>query len=131
MTSTVLEKLHSLNIQHIPVPANMTHLFQPLDLSVNGSAKKFMRKAFTKYYSTAVKEQLDSGKALDDISVDLRLTVMKPLHAQWLVDMYNYFTTERGQQIIMAGWAKSSMLGLIDGTVTDVPPADPFHFIYQ
>lgn len=104
----------------------MTHLFQPLDLSVNGFAKKFMRKAFTKYYSTVVKEQLDSGKALDDISVDLRLTVMKPLHAQWLVDMYNYFTTERGQQIIMAGWAKSLGLGLIDGTVTDVPPADPF-----
>ena len=44
MTATVLEKLESLHIQLVAVPANMTHVFQPLDLTVNGSAKKYMRK---------------------------------------------------------------------------------------
>ena len=65
------------------------------------------------YYSTAVKGQLDSGMALEDIEVNLRLTAIKPLHAQWLVDMYNFFTTERGQQIINAGWKKAGILGLL------------------
>jgi len=41
MTATVLEKLESLHIQLVAVPANMTHVFQPLDLTVNGSAKKY------------------------------------------------------------------------------------------
>ena len=70
MTQRVKDRLTSLNLELIPVPANMTHFFQPLDLTVNGSAKKFVRSQFTEYYSGDVKEQLDSGKQLDDIDVD-------------------------------------------------------------
>jgi hypothetical protein len=42
MTDKVMEKLHSLNCEFVPVPANMTHIFQPLDLTVNGSAKNLL-----------------------------------------------------------------------------------------
>ena len=93
MTDKVMEKLHSLNCEFVPVPANMTHIFQPLDLTVNGSSKNFMKKQFITYYSAAVKQQIDSGKNLEDIEVDFKLTTVKPLHAQWLVNMYNFFTT--------------------------------------
>ena len=55
MTPKVKETLSSLDIQLVAVPANMTHFFQPLDLTVNGSAKKFMRNEFVTYYSSAVK----------------------------------------------------------------------------
>ena len=53
MTQKIKDRLESLNLDlHvIPVPANMTHFFQPLDLTVNGSAKKFMRNRFTEYYA--------------------------------------------------------------------------------
>ena len=78
--------------------------FQSLDLTVNGSAKKFVRNQFTEYYSSAVKEQLDSGKQLDDIDVDFRLSTVKPLHSEWLISMYNYFTTRKGAEIIVKGW---------------------------
>lgn len=88
-----------------------------------------IRKRFITYYSTAVKRQLDSGTALEDIEVNLRLTAIKPLHAQWLVGMYNFFTTERGQQIINAGWKKAGILRLLDGT-TELPPTDPFASFY-
>ena len=47
------------------------------------------------YYSDAVKKQLDDGKPLEEVEVDFRLTVIKPLHAQWLLDMYKFFTTAR------------------------------------
>ena len=75
ITEAVKEKLKLLNIEQVPVPASMTHFFQPLDLTVNVSAKKFIRSCFTKYYSSAIKEKLDSGKPLDEI--DFHLSVYK------------------------------------------------------
>lgn len=109
MTDKVLRKLESLNCEFVPVPANKTHFFQPLDLTVNQSAKQLMRNKFIKYYSDAVKLELNKGSQIEDIEVDLRLTSIKPLHAQWLVDMYNFFTSEKGKQIILKGWKKEGL----------------------
>ena len=83
MTEKVKDGLATLNFELVPVSANMTHFIQPLDLTVNGSAKKFLRKQFTEYYAAAVKEQTDRGKQLHDIEVDVHLSIMKPLHATW------------------------------------------------
>ena len=93
-----------LNIELVCVPANMTHFFQPLDLTVNGSAKKFMQNRFSKFYCNAVKAQIDSGKQIDEIDVDFRFTILKPLYAQWLISLYDHFTSERGSQIVKKGW---------------------------
>ncbi len=130
----VMEKLHSLHCEFVPIPANMTHIFQPLDLTrldltVNGSSKNYMKNKFITYYSDAVKKQLDDGKALDDIDVDFKLTTMKPLHAQWLVSMYNFFTTEKGARIILKGWKKAEIVGIVDESIT-IPSEDPFNTIY-
>ena len=95
-TEAVKHKLSSHNIELVAVPANMTHFFQQLDLTVNGSAKNYMKKQFIVYYSSSVKQQLDSGKQLEDIDVDFRLTMIKPLHAQWLVNMLNFFISQKG-----------------------------------
>ena len=76
---------------HVYVPANMTCFFQTLDLTVNGCAKQRMRKEFVTYYSSAVKEQLDSWKQHEDIEVNFRLSVLKPLHAKWLVELFHSF----------------------------------------
>ena len=99
MTTMVMEKLKSLNCNFVPVPANMTHFFQPLDLTVNGAVKNYMRKQFVTYYSDAVTKQLESGKSIEDIEV----TTIKPFHAQWLVNMYNFCTTDKGARIINRG----------------------------
>ena len=72
-------QLASLNIEIVSVPANMTHFFQPLDLTVNGQAKKFCKEKFTTWYSQEVQRQLDSGTSFEDIEVDLRMSVIKPL----------------------------------------------------
>ena len=129
MTETVKQKLSSHNIELVPVPANMTHFFQPLDLTVNGSAKKYMRKQFIVYYSSSVKQQLDSGKQLEDIDVDFRLTILKPLHAQWLVNMFNFFTSQNGAEIIIKGWKKAGIVGVLDGTIV-LPSEDPFEAFF-
>lgn len=91
-TAKVSKKLASLNITIVSVPAHMTHFFQPLDLTVIGEAKRFMKDKFTAWYSNEVKQQIESGGDTTDVNVDLRLTVLKPLHAVWLVDLYNHLT---------------------------------------
>ena len=49
-TNKVLSKLASLNIEAVSVPANMTHFFQPLDLTVNREAKTLMKDQVTSWY---------------------------------------------------------------------------------
>ena len=124
-TEAVEQKLTSCNIELVTVPPNMTLFFQPLDLTVNGVAKKYMKKEFFVYYSSSVKQQLDSGKRLEDIDVDFRLTVIKPLHAQWLVNMFNFFTSQKGADVIVKGWKKAGIVGVLDGTIV-LPSEDPF-----
>ena len=34
-----------------------------------------------------------------DAKVDVNLTIMKPLHAKWLSEFYNYINSSDGQEI--------------------------------
>ena len=47
VTKPVINKMTENSIKLVKVPANMTRLLQPLDLSVNGAAKAYMKKRFT------------------------------------------------------------------------------------
>ena len=38
------------------------------------------------------------------IKIDLQLSTLKPLHAVEMKDVYNYFRSDRGKEIIKAGW---------------------------
>ena len=86
-----------------------------------------MRKQFVMYYSEIVRHKLENGENVEDIKVDLRLSAIKPLHAQC---MYNFFTSSKGPQIIVKGWKKAGISGLLDRTTT-IPSADPFSRIYS
>ena len=61
------------------------------------------------------------------VEIDLRMSIIKPLHAQWLVNIYTYFTS--ASHVILKGWKKAGISGLLDGTTT-LPPEDPFEQIY-
>ena len=87
-TETLLKLLDANNIDIVLIPANCTDRLQPLDLSVNKTAKEFLRKCFQKWYALQVCSQLE-GKTSKE-PVDLRLSVMKPLGAKWLIELYDY-----------------------------------------
>ena len=72
-----------------------------------------------------VKQQIESGGESADIDVDLRLTVLKPLHTVWLVDLYNHLSSLVGVGHIAKGWEKAGISGLLD-VQTDLPPEDSF-----
>ena len=86
MTGDMLNFLPDNNILLANVPPNMTKFYQPLDLTVNGFSKRFMARKFNDWYTWQVSAQLDKGVSIDDIDIKLRLSLMKPLHAGWLVD---------------------------------------------
>ena len=77
-----------------------------------------------------MQEQLQKGRKLEDIEVDLKLTVIKPLHAQWLVSMYDHLTGQRVKVVILKGWKRAGISGLFDST-TKLPPEDPFQLIFS
>ena len=72
-----------------------------------------------------VKQQIESGGESADIDVDLRLTVLKPLHTVWLVDLYNHLGSLVGVGHIAKGWEKAGISSLLDGQ-TDLSPEDSF-----
>ena len=90
-TETIL-KYNNVNV--VLVPPNCTDRLQPLNLSVNRSAKEFFRNEFQEWYAQQVCTQLQSK--VDKQPVDLRLSVVKPLGVKWMVNFYNYIQTKPG-----------------------------------
>ena len=84
--------LEENNILLTNVPANMTKFYQPLDLRVNGYAKRFIAKKFNGWYSNQISKQLEDGKCLEEVDIKFRLSILKSLHAGWVVDFYNHIT---------------------------------------
>ena len=91
------------------VPANMTHLFQPLDLTFNKAAKDYTKQKFSDWFTCQINTGLENGPELDDIEIDYRLSLLKPFHAKWLISFYNYMTATKGQKVISNGWKRSGI----------------------
>ena len=128
-TMDVLDVITKNNICVVNVPANMTKFYQPLDLTVNGHAKRFFKSKFSAWYADQISKQLNEGVKIDELDVKFRLTTMKPLHAQWVVDFYNEMTTSKGSTIIESGWKTSGISDAIRLGSKELPPIDPFQDI--
>ena len=87
----------------------MTRFYQPLDLLVNGSAKRFIAKKFYSWYSQQTSNEVESGKPLEAIDIKLRLSTLKPLHAASVVDFYNYITSAQGKETVINGWKSAGI----------------------
>ena len=107
----------------------MMYLLQPLDLTVNGYAEKFTSRKFSEWYFSQIMKQLDDGKELHDINIDLKLSKLKPLHAEWLVELYNQMSTAEGQKIIHSAWKASGITEAMKAGKASLQPLDPFHDI--
>ncbi|MEO0687884.1 MAG: hypothetical protein AAFY76_23225 [Cyanobacteria bacterium J06649_11] len=114
----LVEKHHG---KMVPVPRNMTNYFQPLDLTVNRSCKSFLRDQAQTWYAEQVQAQIANGIAPENVSVDLKISILKPLHAKWVTKYYDHIRTRK--EIIINGWRRS---GIIDALREQVLKEDPF-----
>ena len=73
--------------------------------------KAFLKAKFTERFSQKIEEGLNEGKDLEDIDITLTLSLLKPFHESWVIDMYNYLKTTKGKVVIKNGWKKSSHYG--------------------
>ena len=107
----------------------MTHLFQPLDLTVNKVAKDFMKKKFSEWFSRQISIGLENGQELEDIQIDYRLSVLKHMHAKWLISFYDFMSSPEGKVVIASGWRKSGILDAVEMGLSKLPVLDPFNDI--
>ena len=106
MTEEVFAQLEQNNIHVVKVPANCTDCLQPMDLSVNKSVKELMRNKFQQWYASEVEKQMDQG--MEHAPVDLRMSIMKPLEAQWLVSLHYYL--QANNSIVKNGFQAAGIM---------------------
>ena len=106
-TERIVKLLDNNHICIAMVPPNCTDQLQPLDVSVNKAVKNFLRQQFETWYATQVCQQLKRG---DNSTVDLKLSVVKPLGAQWIIDAINYL--KRNPNIVINGFRGTGVFEL-------------------
>ena len=129
MTCAIRELLNKNHILLEKVPANLTYLFQPLDVQggPNGYVKRFMKKKFMLWYSDQVIRALDEDKDIKYVEISLKLSIVKPLHAKWLIEMYNHMTSSEGRNACLKGWKVAGILDAAEKGLEELPNLDPFH----
>ena len=86
LTDEVLQLLEDSFIDVVSVPPNCTDQLQSLDLSVNKSAKDFLKRKFREWYSDEIFDQNEEGSTLKPVTFPMH--VMKPIGLEWLKDFY-------------------------------------------
>ena len=114
------------NIISVIVPSNCTDVLQSMDLSVNKPLKDHLRSKFQSWYSEQVTKQMNDGKQPEDIEVDMKLSVMKPLSARWIISAYDYLIHEGG--IVLGGFVEAGIREAVDKPESDPESEedDPF-----
>ena len=132
MTDTVKKVLKENRILLEKVLANLTYLFQPLDVQggPNGYVKRMMKNKFILWYADQIDQALDAGTTLSNIEVSLKLSTVKPLHAKWILEVYNHMTSAEGKKkVCLKGWDVAGISDAVRKGLKGMAHIDPFHDI--
>ena len=81
---------------------------------------------FNKWYTDQVTRQLNDGKQIENVDIPLRLSILKPIHAEWMLSLFNQMTTEEGKEIILSGWRAAGISDAIKLGSAGMLTLDPF-----
>ena len=107
MTDAFFKLLEENHLRRVMIPANCTDRLQPLDISVNKTAKEFLRRQFHDWYAKQICEHLEEDTPV--VPVDLKLTTVKPVGAKWMMNLYDYLKAK--PEIIVNGFRGA---GIVD-----------------
>ena len=91
-TERFLSTLKEHHIEVIFVPANCTDHLEPLDLSINKPFKDQIKSKFVDWYASEVKKQLENGVPLEQVKVDMSMSKIKVISANWILAAIDYIT---------------------------------------
>ena len=80
-------------------------------------------KKFVTWYAEEIKKQMDPEVPAE--SINLNLTSLKALHANWLIELYNVLTTADRRETVLNGWKKSGVTAVLKKEEI-LPSKDPF-----
>ena len=72
---------------------------------------------------------MDDGLELDSIGIELKLSIIKPLHAKWMMEVSNEITSAEGKELCLKGWKISGTKGAVELGVTKLPNIGKFNDI--
>ena len=124
----MLKVLSNNNILLQIIPANFTYLFKPLDNQggLNGFVKRLIKKEFSGWYAVQITHAMDDSRELGSIDVELKLSMIKPLHAKWMMEVQNEMTSAEGKKVSLKGWEVSCIKSTVELYVTKLLSLDPF-----
>ena len=79
------------------------------------------KKKFSLWYAAQVKSELDKGKNIEEIDISMKLSILKPLHAKWLIDLCNYMTSPDGQALSLEGWKVAGITEAVQKGLNGLP----------
>ena len=102
--------------------ANTTDLLQPMYISMNKRAKRFLKEQFSIWYSEQLLKQFEGhgDVPLEDITLDpvnLILAYMKNIDAKWLVEVTKYIADN--PQFIVNGFVRAGICRALDRWSSD------------
>lgn len=66
-----------------------------------------MKRKFVDWYARQIVTEINKARDVEEIDVPMKLSIMKPLHASWLMELYNYMTLSAGRDVCMKGLEKN------------------------
>ena len=84
--------------------------------------RQLIRQFYSKYYADEVKIQLNNGILPINVKVDVKLSTLKPMHAKWLLELYDKMQSK--SNMIIKGFQRA---GIYDAISMDyLLKEDPF-----
>ena len=62
-----------------------------------------MRRKLVEWYANKVTRPFDDGQDMESITIDFKLSKVKPLYANWVMEAYNHMTSSIGKCICLKG----------------------------
>ena len=68
-------------------------------------------------------------ESMEEVDIDLKLSVLKPLHASWLIELFDHMTSPDGKAVSLKVWEVAGITDAVKKATSGLPSLDPFHNI--
>ena len=87
------------------------------------------KHGFSDYFTSTITEtlEIDPQRDVTTIEVDLKLSILKPIHAKLLMSIHEFLQGEKGRKIILNGWKAARITDAVESARKErIPTLDPF-----